>query len=102
MIVNLGAPYRKFTANFKYLVKPTVSDHKYKGLKTDDYSKFDSICNETMVGFVQNTKTGKWQCARAKQTKASNTQIPTMVTKNAAFITKRRKGKRGAITHSLS
>jgi hypothetical protein len=71
MIVDLGAASKKFIANFRYEVKKDVEKSEWKNLKTDDYHKFNSICNETMIGFIQNTKTGKWQCARAKQTKKS-------------------------------
>jgi len=41
-----------------------------------------------MVGFIQNTKTNKWQCAYAKQTKKSKVEKSMDITKNAAFIEK--------------
>jgi hypothetical protein len=48
-------------ANFKYTVKPTISKDptsdgadEFLSLKTGDYNKFDSHCDKTMVGFVQD------------------------------------------------
>jgi hypothetical protein len=48
-------------ANFKYKVKPTISKDptsdgadEFLSLKTGDYNKFDSHCDKTMVGFVQD------------------------------------------------
>lgn len=50
----------RFLANFKYSVKPDISQHpytegadKFEQLKTGDYGKFDSQCDQTMIGFVQ-------------------------------------------------
>ena len=50
----------RFLANFKYSVKPTISEDPTKdgadefiSLKTGDYNKFDTQCDKTMVGFVQ-------------------------------------------------
>ena len=51
----------RFLANFKYTLKPDVTKDpvhaqasKFDGLKSGDYAKFDSLCDQTMVGFVQN------------------------------------------------
>ena len=51
----------RFVANFKYSVKPEVStdptadgQSEFANLKEGDYSKFDSQCDKSMVGFVQN------------------------------------------------
>ena len=48
-------------ANFKYTVKPEISrqpivdgEGEFISLSTGDYVKFDSQCDKTMVGFVQN------------------------------------------------
>jgi hypothetical protein len=50
----------RFLANFKYSIKPEISHDpedegalKFKDVKTGDYGKFDSHCDQTMVGFVQ-------------------------------------------------
>lgn len=52
----------RFLANFKYSLKPTISADpaketdfkKLDDLKTGDYAKFNSECDKTMIGFVQN------------------------------------------------
>lgn len=62
----------RFLANYRYDIKPDVSKDplqdalsqgigKFSSLETGDYEKFDSLCSQTMVGFVQNIphKTGK-------------------------------------------
>jgi hypothetical protein len=58
--VELGNGIR-FVANYKYSVKPEISEDPTKdgaamfsSLKTGDYNKFNSECDKTMVGFVQN------------------------------------------------
>lgn len=50
----------RFLANFKYTVKPEISNDPTKDggseftqLKTGDYGKFDTHCDKTMIGFVQ-------------------------------------------------
>lgn len=50
----------RFLANFKYAVKPQISidptkdgAEEFIALKTGDYNKFDSQCDKTMVGFIQ-------------------------------------------------
>ena len=59
----------RFVANFKYEIKTNITNnpmHDYKKLTqvvkdTEDGAKFnfDSICDQTMVGFVQDlSKTG--------------------------------------------
>ena len=49
----------RFLANFRYSIKENVSkdpltedDAKFADLKTGDYDKFNSECDQTMVGFV--------------------------------------------------
>lgn len=48
----------RFIINFKYTLKnqhkdpSTQSSDSFSELKTGDYDKFNSICNETMIGFV--------------------------------------------------
>ena len=51
----------RFLANFKYSVKPQISQdptndgaEEFISLKTGDYNKFNSQCDKTMVGFVQD------------------------------------------------
>lgn len=55
----------RFIANYKYAVKEYVTANalvegekpiKKAGLETDDYDKFYSQCDQTMVGFVQDKK----------------------------------------------
>lgn len=41
-----------------------------------------------MIGFVQNTKTGNWQCARAKQVKRSKKLKSYMISKRAVYMKK--------------
>jgi hypothetical protein len=57
----------RFLANFKYSIKDEIIKSRtgkgsqsgmqliqtYETLKTGDYGKFDSHCEQTMVGFVQ-------------------------------------------------
>jgi hypothetical protein len=50
----------RFLSNFKYTIKSDISKNPqqelmqtFSGLKTGDYAKFDSHCDQTMVGFVQ-------------------------------------------------
>lgn len=47
-------------ANFRYSIKPNISSDpkldgatKFTAVKSGDYGKFDSLCDKTMVGFVQ-------------------------------------------------
>jgi hypothetical protein len=62
----------RFLANYRYNVKPEVSNDplkdaissgigKFAAIETGDYEKFSSDCGNTMVGFVQNipSVTGK-------------------------------------------
>ena len=54
----------RFLANFKYSVKPDISEDPISdgdeqesplhGLNTANYDKFDSVCDKTMIGFVQS------------------------------------------------
>lgn len=50
----------RFVTNFKYSLKSEISKDplkddvdKFSGVKAGDYGKFDSHCDQTMVGFVQ-------------------------------------------------
>lgn len=52
---------RRFLANFKYSVRDEISTDPvadgadaFEELSSGDYDKFDSQCDRTMVGFVQN------------------------------------------------
>lgn len=54
----------RFLSNFKYTVKPEISQDptkdgadEFQNLKTGDYNKFDTACDKTMVGFVQTIPT---------------------------------------------
>jgi hypothetical protein len=62
----------RFLANYRYDIKPEISKDplqdalasgisKFSSIETGDYDKFDSLCSQTMVGFVQNIphSTGK-------------------------------------------
>jgi hypothetical protein len=49
----------RFLANFKYNIKGSISHNpqrdggsQFADVKTGDYGKFDSQCDQTMVGFV--------------------------------------------------
>ena len=51
----------RFLSNFKYALKPEISTDPVKeqvtqfaALKTGDYNKFESMCDQTMVGFVMD------------------------------------------------
>ena len=50
----------RFLTNFRYNLKPSISAdpllqgaESFADVKAGDYAKFDSRCDETMVGFVQ-------------------------------------------------
>jgi hypothetical protein len=50
----------RYITNFRYNIKPDISgdplkdgSDKFEGTQTGDYQSFDSVCSETMVGFVQ-------------------------------------------------
>ena len=43
----------RYITNFKYVIKPEYID-RLADLDTAAYEAFDSICSETMVGFVQH------------------------------------------------
>jgi hypothetical protein len=49
----------RFISNFRYNVKPNLSSNpladgfeKFEGMSTGEYKSFDSVCSESMVGFV--------------------------------------------------
>jgi hypothetical protein len=55
----------RFLANYRYDIKSDISKDplkdvlssgigKFSAIETGDYDKFDSLCQQTMVGFVQN------------------------------------------------
>lgn len=46
------SPEYRFIANFKYVIQPSAIDF-IEALSTSSYEKFDSLCNETMIGTVQ-------------------------------------------------
>lgn len=91
MVVNKlpGPGKKRFTANFKYYAKKTVRKELYPKLTSGDYFKFDSVCSETMIGFVESFLTEgqtTFQCAYAKQTKQFNTLKATGVTSDVAYV----------------
>lgn len=52
---------KRFLTNFKYSIKaeistdPTIENVKdFAAIKTGDYQKFDSECDQSMVGFVMD------------------------------------------------
>lgn len=56
----------RFLTNLKYTLKEEISKdpmneepNKFSEIKTGDYAKFDSHCDQTMVGFVQTIPTIK-------------------------------------------
>lgn len=58
---------QRFISNYKYALKPYVSNdplamgaHRIaqQSVQTDDYDKFYSLCDRTMVGFVQDLNSG--------------------------------------------
>ena len=58
---------QRFLSNYKYALKPYVSSDPLamgaqriaqQNVQTDDYDKFYSLCDRTMVGFVQDTNSG--------------------------------------------
>jgi hypothetical protein len=61
----LDSPVERITTNLKFTVKNTVNQSDWHDLKTSDYGKFDSVCNETMVGFWQTS--GQVSCVVGKQ-----------------------------------
>lgn len=44
-----------------------MSEIDYTSLASGDYDKFDSVCSETMVGFMRYKETNEWACAHAVQ-----------------------------------
>ena len=77
----------RFITNFRYNIKPSISkdpladgSSTFEGTQTGDYASFNSVCSETMVGFVQQVhgasgssmKSHKAQCFYGKQTKSFN------------------------------
>ena len=55
----------RFLANYRYDIKSDISKDplkdvlssgigKFSAIETGDYDKLDSLCQQTMVGFVQN------------------------------------------------
>ena len=62
IVVDLpGKHHAKYTANFRYTVKPGVSASRYDTLKNGSYESFNSSCDETMVG-VKLGKDKMLQC----------------------------------------
>lgn len=53
MTIVLDEPTERITTNFKYTIKDSIPKDMWSSRKTGDYSSFDSICSETMVGFWQ-------------------------------------------------
>ena len=54
IVLDQGGPVERITANFKYTIKSEVPETMWSSRKSSDYKSFDSICNETMVGFWQS------------------------------------------------
>ena len=55
----------RFITNFRYNIKPSISEDPladgaktFEGTQTGDYASFNSVCSETMVGFVQHIHGG--------------------------------------------
>lgn len=80
---------QRFVANYKYTLKSSVSKNPllegvkaFTSLRDSDYDKFNSECDKTMVGFVQNIPTANdtkfdmrdhnIRCFHAEQIKKDN------------------------------
>lgn len=76
---------QRFVTNFRYNIKPSISENpnadgasRFQGIGAGDYINFDSKCNESMVGFVQqqhgngSMKQHHGQCFYAKQVEHTN------------------------------
>jgi hypothetical protein len=53
IVLDQGGPAERITANFKFTIKDAVPVDQWASKSTGDFSSFDSICSETMVGFWQ-------------------------------------------------
>jgi len=51
VLLHKGAQKERFIANFKHTIKKQVPINSWSTRTSADYNSFDSICNETMVGF---------------------------------------------------
>ena len=58
MLVEVGN--QRFIATYRYNIKPDISTHPvkdgskaFKGLDSKSDDSFDSVCSQTMVGWVQ-------------------------------------------------
>jgi hypothetical protein len=85
----------RFAANFKYNIIPELSKdpladggNKFEGTQTGDYNSFNSECNKSMVGFVQQVggdklssmKTHHTQCFYALQKQHLNVETSKLET----------------------
>lgn len=55
--------YMRFYANFKYTLKNDLQDEdSIKQLEESSYSSFNSLCYQTMVGFIMHEFTNHFGC----------------------------------------
>lgn len=66
--IELPKRHGKYTANFRYSVKDNVLPAEYNDLKTSSNEKFDSHCDETMVGVKFGSDDKAIQCWIGYQT----------------------------------
>lgn len=81
---------KEFHANFRYTIKETVPENKYNLLSTGSYGDFDSHCDGTMIGFLQNRKTsseeGGFACAFMNQLEAYEETVLKQETDAATYF----------------
>ena len=78
MTIVLEEPTERITANFKYTIKDSIPQDRWMTRKTSDYSSFDSICSETMVGF--------WQASSHEGSHATSCVIGRQVHKDTDIV----------------
>ena len=55
VVVELLSQHKaKYTANFRYSLKPEIEERQFDDLKAGSYEAFNSRCSETMVGVKLN------------------------------------------------
>jgi len=84
--VEIPSRKAKFLANFRYNKKASVTPNMYATLTSASYDKFDSQCNETMVGVKFGTDDKKIQCWVGHQTEPFTTKTARENKIAAAFI----------------
>lgn len=76
IVVELPGKHKaKYTANFRYSLKPEIQPSQFDGLKCGSYEAFTSTCDETMVG-VKFNEDKMLQCWVGYQTAPLTEQKP--------------------------